>query len=554
MKIKFIIVTILTAFLIQGCDDQLDIEQKDSITSEILYKTEAGAIAGLAGAYSRVVKVYREAIINAQYPTDWTDEGLYNRTGLQNYLKNNFTASDPTLGDTWIDYYAGVSAANNLLVGVENSPLDDETKQLFTAEGRFLRAFLFFDIQKAFGGVQGIPMPLEAESISKDLLPRTAGIDVYKQIVADLEYAEAHLPTAAVAIGGRGNKSAARGLLARAYLYMASAPFNEPGAYEKARDWSKMVMDDPYHILNPVYADIFNKLAQETYETKESLFQIGFSYASLDQNQSSKLGSGFGMKFDDEECTALGAQFKGKSYAQCFATVTLVLKYRSDPSDERGLWNTLPFFGARDNNCQLKLINSQFTIPSSKYRRYLEKNPLIGSYGSHHWPVLRLSEMYLIYAEAQNKLTPGSIEVLNAVNAVRNRANATPIIAVTENDIQEERLLELCFEGHRKYDLVRWGILEQKVNETKAAMQTLAADVNFKNLDVTTFGTFSLDDNNIPVISPAAAGAVANRNSMAGSYDWYDGYNDFEPNKNYILPIPAQELGVNTNLKQTTGW
>lgn len=553
MKLKFIVLTIFTAFLMQGCDDQLEIDQNDNITAENLYNTPAGALAGLTGAYSRVVSVYREATINAQYPTNWTDEGLYNRKGIQNILKNNFTASDPTLRDIWATYYEGIAATNSLLVGLENSPLEANVKQEFTAEGRFLRAFLYFDLQKAFGGEQGIPMPLEAEFLSKELLPRTSGIDVYKQIVEDLEYAEQHLPTAAAAVGGRANKSAARGLLARAYLYMASAPFNEAGAYEKARDWSKLVMDDPYHILNPVYADIFNKLAKETYDTKEMLFQIGFSYAALDQNQSSKLGASFGIKFDDESCSE-GSGLKGKGYALTYATVNLVLKYRSDPNDERGLWNTLPFFGARGESCTLRLTNSQFAIPASKYRRYLETNTTSTSYGSHHWPVVRLSEMYLIYAEAQNKLAPGSGLALDAVNEVRNRAKATPLTAITDIEIQDERMLELCFEGHRKYDLVRWGILAQKVNETKANMISLAANPSFMNEDWVTFGTFELGPNDIPIITRIPVNTTPRRNDMNASFDFYDGYNDFVPSKNYILPIPEQELGVNLNLKQTTGW
>ena len=553
MKIKFIVAAILISFMIQGCDDQLEIAQKDNITSENLYNTPAGALAGLAGAYSRVVLVYREAIINAQYPTNWTDEGFYNRSGIQNILKNNFTASDPVLRDTWSAYYEGIAATNSLLAGLENSPLEADVKQLFTAEARFLRAFLYFDVQKAFGDIEGIPMPLEAEFLTKALLPRTPGIDVYKQIVEDLEFAEQHLPTAAEAVGGRGNKSAARGLLARAYLYMASAPFNEAGAFEKARDWSKKVIDDPYHELNPIYADIFNKLAKEIYETKEMLFQIGFSFAALDNRQSSKLGAGFGIKFDDEACSE-GSGLKGKGYAQSYATVSLVLKYRSDPDDERGLWNTLPFFGARGESCTLKLINSQFAIPPSKYRRYLEANTTNTSYGSHHWPVLRLSEMYLIYAEAQNKLTPGSTEALNAVNKVRNRAHATSLVAITDELIQEERLLELCFEGHRKFDLVRWDILAEKVNETKATMLALAADPTFMNKDWVTFGTFELGPNDIPIITMVPVNTTPRRNDMNASFNFYDGYNDFEPGKNYILPIPEQELGVNLNLKQTTGW
>ena len=544
MRIKFIFAIVFTAFIFQGCDDQLEIEQENNITAENLYDTKDGALAGLTGVYSRVVQVYREAVINAHYPSNWTDEALYNRKGLQDIVKNNFTASEPMLRNIWATYYEGIAAANALLIGLEDSPLVENEKQVFIAEGRFLRAFLYFDIEKAFGGVEGIPMPLE--ETNKQLLPRTPGIDVYRQVVADLEYAEQYLPTAAAAIPGRAHKSAARALLARAYLYMASQPFNEAGAYEKSSQWSKKILDDPYHQLNPSYADVFDQLAMGNYETKETLFQIGFSYAAMDNNQASKLGSSFGMKIDDEGC--------GKGYATSYATINLVLKYRSDPSDERGFWNTYPYFNKRDNNCELSTINSQFMYPVSKWRRTLESNNTNTSWGPHHWPIARLSGVMLMYAEAQNKLAPGSVEALNAVNAVRERAQATPLTAVTDEAIQDERLLELAFEGQRKFDLVRWGVLEQKVNQTRSLMKTLEADPNFINDDWTSLGEPNLGPDGIPESGDEPVNRNIRNNVMNASFDFYDGYNDFDPSKHYILPIPEQELGVNTNLKQTTGW
>lgn len=544
MKIKFIFAIVLTAFIFQGCDDQLEIEQENNITAENLYDTKDGALAGLTGVYSRVVQVYREAVINAHYPSNWTDEALYNRKGLQDIVKNNFTASEPMLRNIWATYYEGIAAANALLIGLEDSPLVENERQVFIAEGRFLRAFLYFDIEKAFGGVEGIPMPLE--ETNKQLLPRTPGIDVYRQIVADLEFAEQYLPTAAAAIPGRAHKSAARALLARAYLYMASQPFNEAGAYEKSSQWSKKILDDPYHQLNPSYADVFDQLAMGNYETKETLFQIGFSYAAMDNNQASKLGSSFGMKIDDEGC--------GKGYATSYATINLVLKYRSDPSDDRGFWNTYPYFNKRDDNCELSTINSQFMYPVSKWRRTLEQDNSNTSWGPHHWPVARLSGVMLMYAEAQNKLSPGSAEALNAVNAVRERAHATPLTAVTDEAIQDERLLELAFEGQRKYDLVRWGLLEQKVNQTRSLMKTLEADPNFINDDWTSLGEPNLGPDGIPESGDEPVNRNIRNNVMNASFDFYDGYNDFDPSKHYILPIPEQELGVNTNLKQTTGW
>ena len=134
--------------------------------------------------YSRIVSVYRESVINAQYPTNFTDEGHYNRNGLRSILKNNFTASHPDLIKIWGTYYQAIGAVNSLINGLENSPLENDVKLEFLAEAHFIRAFVYFDIQKAFGGLQGLPMPLE-DTNTQVLLPRTQGIDVFKQIDID---------------------------------------------------------------------------------------------------------------------------------------------------------------------------------------------------------------------------------------------------------------------------------------------------------------------------------------------------------------------------------
>ncbi|AUC23485.1 hypothetical protein BTO15_15875 [Polaribacter sejongensis] len=543
MKIK-IIILLLLILTIQGCDNQLDIEQNDSITSTTLYNSESGALAGLAGVYSRVVTAYKEAEINALYPSSYTDEGHYNRVGAFGYIKNDFSSSDTKLRILWTSYYEGIVSVNTFLIGVRNSDIDETLKQQLIAEGHFLRAFIYFDLEKAFGGKEGIPMQLE-ETIG-ELLPRTSGIDVYKQIIADLELAEKDLPEDADVTPGRAGKGVARGLLARAYLYIAGEPFNEPGAYEKSKEWSEAIISNSYYQLNSSYQDVFNKLAMEEYDNKEVLFQIGFSFANSDVNQSSKLGAVAGMLVHDEGC--------GKGFALMNATISLLQKYRSDISDERGLWNVNPYYVPRLNDCNTELLNNQFLEVASKYRRSLESNNTNSSYGAHHWPVLRFSDVLLMYAEAENQINPGSSLALNAVNRVRNRAKATPFTEINEGLIQEERMLELCFEGHRKYDLLRWGILEERVNETKSIMETLGADSDFVNTDWSIYADANVGPDGIPLSGDEPTTLEVRLNSLSSSFNYFDGYNNFDISKHYILPIPEQELGVNTNLSQTAGW
>ena len=528
MKAKYLIITLIGLLFAQSCDDKLDILPEDGIGSATLYQNEAGALAGLMGVYSRVVWAYRESVINAMYPSAGTDEAFENRVGLRFYVENNATSSSSDILASWAILYEGVNAANIMLLEVAKSTgLTEAQKVAFSAEARFIRAYLYLDLQKNFGGVEGIPMPTEATI--KQLLPRTKGADVYAQIFSDLEFAEQNLKSIQNVPLGRASKEAAQGLLARAYLYRAGKPFaNDGDFYTKARDWAKKITDNPYFQLNPSYVDVFNKMAQEKYDTKEVLFQIGFFFGNQDQNQSSKIGSTIGFRVDDGTC-------KNRGFGLFSVPISLTNAYRSDPTDERGLWNASPFYIPTNNSCNFRTEFNQIRYAASKYRRLLESGGT-GSYGPHHWPVLRFSDALLMYAEAENQITPGSPLALAAVNKVRNRAKATPFLTINEAKIQEERRLELCFEGLRRYDLVRWGNFKQKVDETVAALR--AADGTI-NTDWPLYGT----------------GSPAVRKNTLTSLDYYfEGYLNFDENKHQLLPIPEQEIGANDLLKQNPNW
>ena len=526
MKSKFLILTLISLLCIQSCDDKLDVLPEDGLGSATLYQNEAGALAGLMGVYSRVVWAYRESVINAMYPSAGTDEAFENRPENRFYLENSFASNDNNVLAAWAILYEGVNAANIMLLEVSRSEgLTEAQKIAYSAEARFIRAYLYLDLQKNFGGVDGIPLP--TENNMKQLLPRTKGVDVYAQIIEDFEYAEAHLKSITEVAPGRASKEAAQGLLARVNLYRAGKPFTNDGDYyTKARIWAKKVMDNPHFSLNPSYANVFNNLAQEKYDTKEVLFQIAFFFGNQDQNQSSKLGSTIGMKVDDGKCGNRG-------YGLISPAISLTNAYAQDRSDERGVWTASPYFIPNNNNCEFRTAFNQVAYAASKYRRTLESGGT-GSYGPHHWPVLRFSDVLLMFAEAENEISPGSGDALEAVNRVRNRAKATPLTSIDRQKIQEERRLELCYEGLRRYDLVRWGIFQEKVDQEIAALQ--AADGS-ENTDWPIYGT----------------GTPATRKNVTKP-EYFDAYRNYQDNKHQLLPIPEQELGANENMKQNPNW
>lgn len=130
-----------------------------------------------------------------------------------------------------------------------------------------------------------------------------------------------------------------------------------------------------------------------------------------------------------------------------------------------------------------------------------------------NWRYIRYADVLLMYAEAVlNGGTQGSLSPTQAVNIVRQRANLSPLPNATLDDVKKERVLELALEGHRFYDLLRWGVLAQRFSQLKSE------DTSFKKF-------ISTDD-----------------------------FKGFTPQKNEWLPIPISEINANPLIKQNSGY
>lgn len=130
-----------------------------------------------------------------------------------------------------------------------------------------------------------------------------------------------------------------------------------------------------------------------------------------------------------------------------------------------------------------------------------------------NWRYLRFADVLLMYAESVlSGGQQGSITPAEAVNRVRRRANLNELSNVTMEDVKHERILELSLEGHRFYDLLRWGELASRFTALTAS------DPNFKKFINET------------------------------------DYQGFMPNKHEWLPIPINEINSNPNIEQNPGY
>ena len=570
-----------TMLLFTACNF-LETTPNDFIDPDDFYKDDTEAFMGLAGIYNTLnsSNVYGEKY----YQAVGTDDLTYYYTsstaevGLSN---NNYTANDANLAAIWQGLYEGINNANYFLERITDAPVTEENKKLYRGEATFLRAYFYFLLAQSWGDV---PLITTAQTNTDNYMPNikaTPQATVLKFVTDEMEKVlndgeNYSIGTIQTVGSGRVSRSAVKGILARVYLKRAGWPTNETELYAKAKYWAGEVINPQdgsmTHSLNlQGYDQVFINLASDTYDPAEVIWEVEFKGNRQDSHTNAgRVGSLIcGIQNADVLQTSLGYSYgrhcvtpglwdlyndlDGDGDPELIST-----KDESDPlnekynRDERKDWNIAPYrFQKRDyatvywkrnwedigdvklnNNGDpdLKDGNQQFATRTQyiernagKFRREYELvTPRNKNYTPINFPLLRYSDVLLMYAEAQNKAegTP-SVESIAYVNEVRTRANA-PEVTITDSDdfqrlIEDERGRELCFEGLRKMDLIRWG----KYKSAMEKVSLYATDARWSS------GRQYL-------LVYATNGATSDR------YQW--------------LPIPTRELGLNNLLQQNQAW
>jgi hypothetical protein len=396
-------------FLLAACEDFLDLSPRSAIPSDKAVSDAGTLRAAVTGAYSSLQDYYGGNYISlGVMPADYVS---YNGT-LSQYLQldQNAIPNDNVITvAVYRAIYRAVNSANTIIeatASIDDPLLTQAEKDNMAGEAYFIRALAYFDLARAWGGVQIQLKPTTGMDALRGI-KRSSVEETYAQVLADLEEAERLLPDDA-STRNRAQKSAALALRARLHLYREQ--------WEEAERYATQVIDNPKYELTETYAGFFTA----PFLSRESVFELTFSLN--DRNNY------WNMWFP----ASLGGQYTLKPSDK--ATELL-----NDPS--RG-GNRNAAIAGTANNVYGQLYNTAGQGIDPSY-------------------VIRLAELYLIRAEARAKKSipdlPGAVADLNQI---RSRADLEPW---TDNDsasklikaIEDENGLEFVFEPHRWFDLVR---------------------------------------------------------------------------------------------------
>lgn len=524
MKKYIYIIILIFSFVGNSCSDFLDTTPTDFLDPEKYFKTEDELNSGLNAIYRTLSNfgLYGHRMISELGLQ--ADEGYRYSVTTGDVGHYQTSASDANILFFWTILYQGIDKANFLLEKIDNPDIEIEPidRNQLKGETLFLRGYFYFLLVQHFG-----PVPLKLES-SKSLydgyLSRSPIEDVYEQIQKDLTEAESLLkPINIVGFGGRASKSAAQGILARVALYMAGHPLQDNSKWAEAKYWSKKTIESGLHELNPNYEQIFINYAKDLYDYKESIFEVEFyGWNVSPYSNGGRVGVSIGGPLWHQKHVAT----YGLTSAYVYSTDWLLNSYKND--DKRKNRNISNYsFNFDTGEMYTNLTTSGYTRAARKWdRRDEPSDKRIMQNSCQNHPVLRYSDVLLMFAEANNEIDGNPDSTYLCLNMVRRRGMGLPIDVPNSSidlsglskealrkEIQAERSRELCYETLRKGDIVRWGIFMERM---KFADEDMGNSSMGKNVRRAYFSSASPRDT--------------------------------------LWPIPERERGLNPKLSQNSGW
>lgn len=438
-KVTVLFLLLCSTFI--ACDDNLNIEPQQAISTEVALSNEQGVKTALIGTYSLWASVSGfsgNVLLNSELLIDsdnlqWTNYF----TDLTLLLEKRIATTDSPIANFWIRSYQIINQTNSVLAALD--VVNEAERNIVAAEARFLRAMTYFDLvnlyAKTWGdgdpnsnlGVPIVSTPSE-QNLANPIIPRNTVAEVYQFVLEDLQFAKTNLPEENRVFAAT---YAASALLSRVHL------MQEEYALALAES-NRIIQANAYQLL-PDLTTVFNRSTN----TEETIFDIQI------------IAQDFGHAIN----FFYGGELEGGGG---FIGIT----------DEH-----LAKYEMADKRRTLFYLDEQ-----SGTRRTTKWKPNASDDGNI--TLIRLAEMYLTRAETRFQLGD-RVGAAQDLNTIRNRAGL-PNLAVSDitlDHILKERFLELIFEGHQYRDAKR---TRQSVRDLPFNHASLIYPIPQRELEVNT--------------------------------------------------------------------
>jgi len=501
----------LFALVFMGCDEDSFLEEinPNAITTATFWGSEKQFNSALTTVYGAL---QFQSISGGELQYEFV---LGDIAGTESWYRpnafRNLTFNDGIyhVTDKWNELYVGIFRANQVIQYIQeadDSLFSDNSKAEIEAQARFLRAFYYFQVAHTYGG--GVIHEKVAETKEELSKPFATIEEINSQIIfPDLSFAQNNLPQIWDDKNlGRATWGAATSLLGKAYLYDKN--------YPAARDAFKEVIDSNIYSLT---ADITDNFWHQNEFNSESIFEVNFSF---------DLAAGAnGANVDDTpgqtsaESTTMATAVGQLNYGAFNTVLPSYNLHEMLVNDEVDTNNPI-----NDGNVESRRMNSTIAVRNMEGLYYsfeaadvrgfgfgqsayvkkhsnwyhLEAEPANNRSGIN-FRHIRYADVLLMYAEALLEADSDFATAMEYIDMIRSRAGVitlqqyvadnggtfpqlhvskqvhgtqpmvAPSVETVRTHLQRvERTVELCFEGHRWKDLVRWGIVQEVFDELRA--------------------------------------------------------------------------------------
>ena len=450
MKLKYNLIAIaLLGFSFSSCSDFLEQNPQTDLSENDFYKTADDILSAVNGAYSSLQEgdIYGNWYVFGEIPSDNTRNQLSGSVTTQNEFDQFYIdTQNSMIANFWKAAYKVINRTNTILGRIDGIEINTELANRYKLECKFIRALMYFNLVRVYGDV---PLVLKEISISEsyDIL-REPKENVYNQIIADLKEAQDLPVPYSTAEDGRATQGAAKALLANVYMTLHKYAEAETILAEIINSGRYSLLENTPGSLNiDGYKNVFSPV---NHNSKEGIFEIQFLKGGYGE------GSNYANNFAPEN-SGTNVVAVGGTGGNNIPEMDIYNAYEEGDL-RRDFSMSLGYYDNRKNN---EWVESRYVC------KFMDV-PYQNNDASNNYPVIRYADVILMYAEALNQ-NGKTAEACKYLNMTRRRGfgyqttETSPVDLQTTDKaqfalmVEQERRVELAFENHRWFDLIRTG-------------------------------------------------------------------------------------------------